>query len=234
MPSSKSRTSSKDFSKLFKAELQKGHLAEHHLYTSSLSPNGRRVDVLLHEKQLQIPTTELNLIKLEHKSPHIKKLNPFQRVPFLVLPDGSTLTESLAICRYLEGLKPIPNLFGKTALETAQIDMWIRRIEFSLFLPIAFVFRNSHPKMAKLEEQIPAMAKKYERIVTKSLKELNSLIKNDLFLAINRFSMADIILITSLEFSRYIKADLSALKHLEDYKERVGKKACFTWPENTS
>lgn len=230
MPTSKSRASSRDFSKLFKAELQKGHLVEHHLYTSSLSPSGRRVDVLLNEKQLEIPTTELNLINLEHKSPYIKKLNPFQRVPFLVLPNGSTLTESIAICRYLEGLKPIPNLFGKTALETAKIDMWIRRIEFSLFLPIAFVFRNTHPKMTKLEKQIPEVAKKNKQIVDKSLKELNSLIKNDLFLAINRFSMADIMLITSLEFSTFIKADLSALNHLEDYKKRIGKKACFKWP----
>jgi glutathione S-transferase len=126
------------------------------LYNSNLAPNPRRVRIFLAKKGLSIPRVEVDLGKLEHKGPQFSALNPFQTIPILELDDGTMIDESIAICRYIEELCPEPNLFGATALERAMVEMWQRRLEWRLFLPIAQAFRHSHPRMAEMEDpQIP-------------------------------------------------------------------------------
>ena len=81
------------------------------------------------------------------------------RVPALVLDDGMVITESIAICRYFEALHPDPPLFGRGALQIAQIEMWNRRVELQFLFPVSHVFRNSHPAMKEMEvPQVPAWA----------------------------------------------------------------------------
>ena len=84
-------------------------------------------------------------------------VNPLQRVPALVLDDGTVITESIAICRYFEELQPEPPLFGRGALESARVEMWNRRLELHFLFPVSQVFRNSHPAMKEMEvPQVPA------------------------------------------------------------------------------
>src|SRR5262245_28633122 len=114
------------------------------LYDSSFAPNPRRVRIFLAEKGITVPTEQVDLGKLEHKSPEFTQLNPLQRVPVLVLDDGTVITESIAICRYFEGLRPEPPLFGRGAKEVALVEMWNRRMELHLFSAVANVFRHTH------------------------------------------------------------------------------------------
>jgi glutathione S-transferase len=107
------------------------------LYNSNLAPNPRRVRIFLAEKGLSIPRAEVDLAKLEHKTAEFSAVNPFQTIPVLELDDGTMISESIAICRYVEELYPEPNLFGATPLERATVEMWQRRIELHLMLPIA-------------------------------------------------------------------------------------------------
>ena len=89
----------------------------------------------------------------------MQPINPLQRVPALVLDDGTVITESIAICRYFEALQPDPPLFGRGALEIARVEMWNRRLELHLLFPVSHVFRNSHPAMKEMEvPQVPAWA----------------------------------------------------------------------------
>src|SRR5580658_7274873 len=122
------------------------------LYNSNLSPNPRRVRIFLAEKGVSIPRVEVDLGKLEHKRPEFSALNPFHTVPVLELDDGTMISESIAICRYIEELCPEPNLFGATALQRAMVEMWQRRLEQRLLLPIAQAFRHSHPRMAEFPD----------------------------------------------------------------------------------
>ena len=129
------------------------------LYNSNLAPSPRRVRIFLAEKGVSIPCVEVDLAKLEHKRPEFSGLNPFETIPILELDDGTRMAETIAICRYIEAQWPEPNLFGVTAVEQAMIEMWQRQLERRLLMPIAQVFRHSHPRMAEMETpQIPDWA----------------------------------------------------------------------------
>src|SRR5262245_58792315 len=122
------------------------------LYDGGRAPNPRRVRVFLAEKGISVPTEQVDLGGLAHKSAAFTAVNPLQRVPALVLDDGTTvITESIAICRYFELLHPTPPLFGIEPKEIAIIEMWQRRMELHLMLQVGHVFRNTHPAMKEME-----------------------------------------------------------------------------------
>jgi glutathione S-transferase len=91
------------------------------LYDGGRAPNPRRVRIFLAEKGMQVPVEHIDLASLQHKSAEFTALNPLQRVPVLVLDDGTVITESIAICRYFEALRPEPPLFGRGATEEALV-----------------------------------------------------------------------------------------------------------------
>src|SRR2546423_1393982 len=106
------------------------------LYDGGRAPNPRRVRIYLAEKAITVPLEPVDLGTMQHKSPGFAVVNPVQRVPVLVLDDGTAIAESIAICRYFEALNPEPSLFGRDAKEIAQIEMWNRRLELHLLFPI--------------------------------------------------------------------------------------------------
>jgi glutathione S-transferase len=94
------------------------------IYNSSTAPNPRRVRVFLAEKGIQVPYEEVDLVKAVNRGPEFRKKNPLATVPVLELDDGTCVSESAAICRYFEELRPNPPLFGVNAKERALVDMW--------------------------------------------------------------------------------------------------------------
>ncbi len=117
------------------------------LYDGGRAPNPRRVRVFLAEKGIKVPTEQVDLGKLQQRSDAYSAINPMQRVPALVLDDGTVIAESIAICRYFEALHPDPPLFGRGALDCALVEMWNRRAELHLLFPVASVFQHLHPAM---------------------------------------------------------------------------------------
>ena len=112
------------------------------LYDGGRAPNPRRVRIFLAEKGIKIPAEQVDLGALQQRTEAYTAINPMQRVPALVLDDGTVIAESIAICRYFEALHPDPPLFGRGALETALVEMWNRRVEFHLFMPVSAVFSS--------------------------------------------------------------------------------------------
>src|SRR5436853_7884332 len=115
------------------------------LYDGGRAPNPRRVKVFLAEKGITVPTEQIDLGKLAHKSPAYTAINPLQRVPALELDDGTIISESIAICRYFEQLHPEPPLFGKGPQEMRVAEMWERRMEFNLLGRTRAISRNRPP-----------------------------------------------------------------------------------------
>jgi glutathione S-transferase len=126
------------------------------LYDGGRAPNPRRVRVFLAEKGISIETRQVDLGALEHKSSAYAAINPLQRVPALVLDDGTVICESVAICRYFDAIKREPDLFGAPGRDAAMVEMWNRWLEFHLLFPVSQVFRHLHPAMKSLE--VPQVA----------------------------------------------------------------------------
>ena len=127
------------------------------IYDYKLAPNPRRVRVFLAEKGLNVPLEEVDIFKGINRQPEFLKKNSLGGIPVLELDDGRHLAESVAICRYFELLHPEPALFGKGAFEQATVEMWNRRMELALFVPVGMVWGHSHELTRARIKQIPEM-----------------------------------------------------------------------------
>ena len=177
------------------------------LYTSHRAPNPRRVRWVMAEKGIEdVELVEIDILTGEHKTADYRSRVGVPHVPALELDDGTTISESIAIGRYLEALYPEPNLFGVDAREQAIIEMWTRRCEFYLANPIMLSVRHSHPALAALEAvQVPQLAD-YNRVAAeKFMKTLDRRLAEHEFLAEDRFTIADIVAVVGLDFARLIK-----------------------------
>jgi len=180
------------------------------LYDTNRAPNPRRVRIFLAEKGISVPLVPVDLGKGEHKSTEFTGLNPRQRVPLLVLDDGSAIAETMAICRYFEALQPEPNLFGHTPEEQGLVEMWQRRVELDLFYPIMMVLRHLNPAMAQMEvPQVPEWGEANKPKVLAALDFFNDALAGREFLAGDRFTVADITLLVAVDFMRVIRVALS-------------------------
>jgi glutathione S-transferase len=175
------------------------------LYDGGRAPNPRRVRIFLAEKGIAVPVERIDLASLEHKSAEFTALNPLQRVPVLVLDDGTVITESIAICRYFEGLRPEPTLFGRGALEIALVEMWNRRVELNLYQAVSAVFRHTHPAMKDLESQVPEWGEVNRPRVFDFLGLLDRELKDRMFVAGDHYTVADITALVAVDFMRPAK-----------------------------
>ncbi len=167
------------------------------------APNPRRVRIFLAEKGMTVEFQELDLMKGDLKTPEFSALNPLQRVPVLMLDNGSAISETVAICRYFDELQPEPALFGRGALGKAEVEMWQRRVELSLLGPIAHAFRHLHPAMAKLEvPQVPAWGEANKPRVLEMLGILDTHLAETRFIAGDDYSIADITGLVALDFMK--------------------------------
>ncbi|HJV40338.1 glutathione S-transferase [Caulobacter sp.] len=168
------------------------------------APNPRRVRIFLAEKGLEVPEIRIGMREGGHKSPEHLARNSLGQVPVLELDDGTAISETIAICRYFEVLHPTPPMFGVTALEQAQVEMWTRRIEFRLMVPIGLFWRHAHPLTARLLKQNVAFGESNREVVEKAQAWLNrELADGRPYLTGETFTIADIAGQTALDFADF-------------------------------
>src|SRR5271165_4890022 len=193
------------------------------LYDSKMAPNPRRARIFLAEKGISVPTEQVDMMQMQHKTPEYTAINPLQRLPALVLDDGTVITESIAICRYFEALQPEPSLFGRGALEIARIEMWNRRIELHLLFPVSHVFRNSHPAMKAMEvPQVPAWAEANKPRILEFVNVMDDELKDRPFIAGDAYTVADITGLIAVDFMKPAKLAVpDELKHLKRWHAEI-------------
>lgn len=193
------------------------------LFDGGRAPNPRRVTIFLAEKGIELETVPVDMGQLGHKSDEITRRNPLQRLPVLELDDGTILTETVAICRYLERLHPEPNLFGQNPLEEAQIEMWNRRIELNFLGGVTAVFRHTHPAMQDWEvPQVPAWGESNRDKVVEFLHFLDGELAGRDYIAGDRFTIADITATVTVSFMKPAKIPMpEELANLERWHESV-------------
>lgn len=201
------------------------------LYDGGMAPNPRRVRIFLAEKGIDVEMVNVDINAMEQKSDKITKLNPMQRLPVLVLDDGTALSESVAICRYFEEIQPDPPLMGIDAQDKAIVEMWQRRMELNLMMPIAQAFRHLHPGAARLENpQIGEWGEVNKPRAIECMGILDVELSSREFIVGERFTIADITAIVALQFLKPARIEIpeeltNLLRWFDEISARPSNKA---------
>ena len=154
------------------------------------APSPRRVRMFLAEKGLDIPYERLEIHK-ENRTEAFRKKNPLSTLPVLELDDGRCLSESIAICRYFEAVHTEPPLFGRSPFEQGEIEMWLRRVELRLYLPIEFAS----------EKVLPAeSAALFRRGASRAMQFFDGALADREFVAGAGYTIVDVVTLCALDF----------------------------------
>jgi len=173
---------------------------------NSVGPNPRMVRMFLHEKGIEIPLEAVDLMGGENRRAPYTAKNPAGQLPALELDDGVVIAEITAICEYLEDIQPEPHLIGATPEERAVTRMWTRRVDLNIVEPMAngFRFGEGAPIFKDRIHIIPQAADDLKAIAREKLAWLDGLMQGKQFLAGDRFTMADVLLFSFLDFGRAV------------------------------
>lgn len=186
------------------------------------APNPRRVRIFLAEKGIDLAETPVDLMKREHKSEAHRARNSLGQVPTLVLDDGTAISETVAICRYLDDTHEGPPLFGTTPAERALIDMWIRRVEFVVMNPVGNFWRHAHARTAALLKQFKDFGESNREAYANGLKWLDRELADKPFIAGDTYTMADICALSTVDFAEWIGLPIpDEFAHVKAWHARV-------------
>lgn len=199
------------------------------LFSAHRAPNPRRVLMFMAEKGIGGITIEnMDLNSGQHRSMEFLAKSPLAKVPALELDDGRVLTETRAICTYLEGLHPEPNLMGVDATERAFIEMADRRVEWYLMAGLAMAIRHTHPGLATLEmPQFPDFGRSQGEKALEVARWFDQCLQTQPWMAGDRFTIADITAFCALEFARGLMKFVPAqhgLQALQDWRDRMAQR----------
>lgn len=191
------------------------------------APNPRRVRIFLAEKGITVPLERVKLAEGAHKTPEFKAKNSLGQIPVLELDDGTTITETVSICRYFEALQPEPSLFGRNPTEIALIDMWVRRVELHLSAHLSQLWINAHPYTEAYAAKMgivrfPEFGEESRKRLIEKMIWLDGEIAGRDFIAGSSYSMADIATLTIVDFAGFIGVPIpDAAEHLKAWHARV-------------
>jgi glutathione S-transferase len=169
------------------------------LYNHSVAPNPRRVRIFAAEKGIELDLQDVDILTGQSRTPEFLAKNSSGSLPVLELEDGSHLSESVAICRYLEGLYPDPNLLGHDLRELAEIERWNRRMELELFAPIGRTVQNTSPIFAGRFKQFSDYGEAQRAIVSQRMERMDRELNGQQFIAGDRYTIADITALVAID-----------------------------------
>lgn len=199
------------------------------LHEANATPNARRVHIFMAEKGLEIERVPVDIRAGENLSDAYRAKNPAGRVPTLELDDGTFLAESVAICRFLEGLHPEPNLFGNDPLQAATVEMWGRRAEINFMMDVAGAFRNITGFFKDRETCIKEWGQVCAERAPKTLQMFDERLVDNEYLAGDTFTIADITMGVALAFARQVKVvDIPELPNLARWEAQLNERPSFS------
>ena len=192
------------------------------IYDSQTAPNPRRVRIFLAEKGVSVPYEQVDIAKADNRSAEFRRKNPLGTLPVLELDDGTCIAESVAICRYFEETHPDPPLMGTDARDRAVVEMWQRRMELEVFVPITQVFRNLHPFFAGRIPQVAEYGEVCRKAAEARLAWLDTVLADREFIAGPRYTIADITALCGIDFGRVSQLRIQPdQKHLARWHAEV-------------
>jgi glutathione S-transferase len=193
------------------------------LYNDTKAPNPRRVRIFLAEKRIEPELIDIDILKGEHKQAAYTGVNALQRLPVLELEDGTRIAETVAICRYLEQIRPEPPLMGRDDIDKVKVEQWQRHIEFHLLWTASQVTRHLIPALKVIEDpQVPDWGRANEPRVKQAYDWLDNVLGTRAYCAGEDFTIADITALCAIDFARFARVGIEPRhKHLAAWYEKV-------------
>lgn len=172
-------------------------------------PYPARVRIALAEKGLlpKIEFIAVNLWSGEHKQPEFLAINYSGTLPVLELSDGTLIAECTAITQYLDSLDGHPTLTGETPVEKGLIHMMTKRAEIEFLDAVSTYFHHATPGLGP-EVELYQNAEWGGRMRDKAIRGMryfDNLLKDQPFVAGDRFSMADIAVLGGMIFASLVQ-----------------------------
>lgn len=181
------------------------------LYDSK-GPNPKAVRMFAAEAGIKFELTPIDIIGGENRQPDFLKLNPLGQVPVLETDQGTTISEVVAICEYLDEISPQPSLIGETPEKRATTRMWTRRIDLNILQPMANGFRFAEG-LTIFKDRIhclPESADGLKAIASHWLAWLDGEMAGRPFVCGDALTLADIMLFANVDFFRRVGQPLAA------------------------
>jgi glutathione S-transferase len=169
------------------------------IYDFQLAPNPRRVRVFLAEKGVQMVFEQVDIVAGKNREAWFIEKNPLGCLPVLEFDDGTYLAESVAICRYFEGMYPEPPLMGVGPRDSAFVEMWNRRMEIELFGAVGNFVQHTHPYFKERIAQFPEFGATRKEHGLKRMEWLDSILAQREFVAGDRYTIADITALVAID-----------------------------------
>ncbi len=174
---------------------------------NSVGPNPKVVRMFMAERNIEMDLQEVDLMAGENRqSDYLTRVNPAGQLPALETDDGEVITEITAICEFLDEKAGSSSLIGTTPEERAETRMWVRRIDLGIVENLANGFRyaEGEPIFRERMRLIPHAADDLKAIAQEKISWLDDLMEGRKFVCGERFSLADILLFSFLEFGAQV------------------------------
>jgi len=195
------------------------------LFETKTAPNPRRVRIFLAEKGLldQVEMIQMDLQRGDNLTPEFVAKNPMKKVPMLELDSGDCVSETMAICRYFEEAFPdSPPMLGRTPLEKAQIDQWLRWIDFYFMVPTGMGFQHTTGYFKDRMTPFPEWGEECKQQAARFFDFLDQHLADKRFIMGDHFSAADINALCTVDFNRVIRQRIKPEQvNLQAWYDRV-------------
>jgi glutathione S-transferase len=200
------------------------------LYTDYKAPNPRRLNYFLAIKDIELETEIVSLNDNENLSEEFAKINPMRTLPTLVFENGEVLTDTIAICAYLERLYPEKPLFGKDEESFAQVLGFCHRIYCYGLDAVAEIFRNSTPFFKDRAMPIrtplaqnPDLIERGKLRLIDFYKELDNHLRERAYIVGDQLTQADIDAWLVPSFAKWVKVNIpEECEALLAWQKRIG------------
>lgn len=189
-------------------------------YFNPISTNARRVWVALLEKQIAFEPVQMKLDG-DHFDAEFTAINPLQRIP-VIIDDGFTVVESLAILDYLEAKYPTPSLMPKEPQAIAKVRM-VEMVAINEFQPATLPLSK---QMVGLEVESAKLEAAKERINT-VLQLYENLLGDSTYFAGEMFTLAEVVAGTLLQSLPMFGIAIDIYPQLNSWLERLRSRESF-------
>jgi glutathione S-transferase len=208
------------------------------LFTSpSAFPNPQRLRIFLHEKgiadQFNERIYDMTPVGEQRQWRHLK-MNPWGETPTLELPDGTFISETAAVVRYLDQAFPGRRIMGETPEQQGLDNMWDNRIWVHILYRIVTAFHVLHQGLGpKLElttnhawgEHCRKEALTHAALVNQHLSD-----GREWLLGGDQPTFSDITMATAIAFSKFpVNATLldERFEHIDAFWQRWQRRPTF-------